>query len=334
MITSREVLSAGLVCSVLALSIVVWQQRLELQRLQTGLGWNESAAGSFQVGEEIVEPTGAERWRGPLLPLPSVAVRTRVSAGSPSPPDRRQGAGVVAMMEDPRFLKAMASHQRSLLDARFGELFGKLSLTAEELDVLRTLLIEKQNAGMDVLMVSRGELGDQMDGNELRAATTRAHQDIDRMIQQTLGEQRYAVFKAYEATMPQRAAVNQLAQRLSYSDEPLQPAQAEALVELMVASGGAVRPAQPGVSMVIDPEERQAVPIVHGMVESVEITEQVLERAVAVLQPKQLDALLDLRREQEAASMVVELARDRLAIPSSFTTLNPLEGWEVQILIQ
>jgi len=44
-------------------------------------------------------------------------------------------------MPDPRFIRALVSHQRILLDKRFAELFRDLSPTPQELERIRSLLI-------------------------------------------------------------------------------------------------------------------------------------------------------------------------------------------------
>ncbi len=333
MSTPRDFVITALVCCVMALGAVAWRQHQSLMR------WAQGEArvavlpeSTLAPGEEIAEPAGTSPERVRAWNRAPLTVRARLSETA-SPMSQRQLAGVVEMLEDPRFLRAVASHQRSMLDARFGELFGRLDLSEEELESLRALLIEKQNAAMDVMMVSRGELAGQMGGSEMKTATKRAQEEIDGLIRQTLGEARYAVYKAYEQTLPQRAAVAQLQQRLSYTPEPLAPAQVEALVAVMAESGAEVRPALPGVSVVVDPEERQAVPIMHSAAESVEITPAVIESASKVLNPRQLAALHELQEEQEAAAMVVELARSNMPDPA-IDRLDILDGLEVQLLLQ
>ncbi len=336
MSTSRDFVITALVCCVLVLGVVAWRQHRELGRLERIARAQTAETGDAreETGRDIRETTavwGDSRRRViPVVvprPLHARMAETGPAAGQP------QLEGVMEMLEDPRFLQAVASHQRSMLDARFGELFGRLELTDDELESLRGLLIEKQNAAMDVLMVSKGELGGRIAGSEMKVATRRAQDEIDGLIEQTLGESRFAIFKAYEATLPQRAAVAQLQQRLSYTDEPLEVAQAEALVDMMVQGGGEVRPALPGVSVVVDPAERQAMPVMHGVAETVQITEEVINGAAKVLRPRQLVALNELKQEQEAAMLVVELARSRLP-PATLDRLSILEGLDVQLLLQ
>lgn len=333
MASSRDFVITALALSVLTLGVVTWRQHQAMERLLADGAEAEEASATLET---------AATWSARPDPFPGVdlvpgrsetPLRARI-APARAPVSQEQLAGVVAMLEDPRFLRAVAAHQRSMLDARFGELFGKLDLTAEELESLRALLIEKQNAAMDVLMVSRGELtGEGLAGNEMRTATRRAQAEIDRMIQQTLGDQRFAVYKAYEATLPQRAAVAQLQQRLSYTNEPLQSGQAEALVSMLSSSSLETQPALPGVSVVVDPDERQAVPIMNGLSESVKITDAVIARAEEVLNPRQVMALRELQQEQRAATLVVELARQSMPVPDS-NRLDVLGGIDVQLLLQ
>lgn len=168
----------------------------------------------------------------------------------------------------------------------------------------------------------------------MRTATRRARGEIDQLIRQTLGDQRYAVFKQYEATLPQRTAVGQLAQRLSYSDSPLAPSQAEALVDMLVLNDSGLQPALPGVSVVVDPDERQAVPVMNGMAETVRITEDVLSKAREILSPRQVAALEQLQREQQAARMVMELVRDSIPPGEMPNTRLDMLGIDIQLLLQ
>jgi len=142
------------------------------------------------------------------------------------------------------------------------------------------------------------------------------------------------VFKAFEATLPQRATVAQLTQRLSYTDTPLQPAQAEALVSTLAESGGG-NESLPGVSVVLSPEDRRAVPIVQSTAEASRITDEVVVRSAEVLAPAQIAALRQLQAEQSAAATMVRLARGTMPPSASGPASSTLlDGLDIHLLLQ
>jgi len=200
--------------------------------------------------------------------------------------------------------------------------------------MLRGLLIEKQNSALDVMMVtSRGAVPG-AGAREVRRATQQAQGEIDAEIRRTLGDDRYAVFNAFEATLPQRATVAQLTQRLSYTDTPLQPAQAEALVSTLAESGGG-NESLPGVSVVLSPEDRRAVPIVQSTAEASRITDEVVVRSAEVLAPAQIAALRQLQAEQSAAATMVRLARGTMPPSASGPASSTLlDGLDIHLLLQ
>lgn len=160
MFTTRDIFMTALVGCVLALGFVAWQQHQALQHLESDFHTHDESPSAVAERKDGVLLGGLRAEETGRLPVP---VRAQI-ADRVNPVSSRQLEGIVQMLDDPRFLQAVASHQRSMLDVRFGELFGRLELTDDELESLRELLIEKQNAAMDVLMVSRGQLDGQLGG--------------------------------------------------------------------------------------------------------------------------------------------------------------------------
>lgn len=326
MVNLRQLVIAALGSVVAVLSVVVWYQHHQLK------SW-KGLAGPKRQHFGIEEVMGR---KPPVRTNFKTGLRT-VAGGAEEGVDSidRSLQGISTLMQDPLFIRALMSHQRTLLDKRFAELFRNLNLTPQELERIRSLLIEKQNSALDVLMLSRGDINLSVESSEVNAAAEMARTEVDAAIELTLGPERYMTFKRYEETLPQRATVEQLAQRLSYSESPLRSEQAEALVDLMVKAGGAVKDALPGVSLVVNPETKQAVPIVHGMEKSSQITDEVLVKAETVLEPRQIMALRQLRQEQGAAEMVVSLARGYLGGGvTSHREIDPIAGIDVQLLLQ
>lgn len=325
MVNLRQFVVAALGAVVAVLSVLVWFQHRQIESWKELMGkvtetagrqevtpWNDSVRSDFTAG---------------LLPAVGEAEQATESLD-------RNMQSISTLMQDPLFIRALVSHQRTLLDNRFAEVFRDLSLTPQELERIRSLLIEKQNSALDVLMLSRSDIDLSVASAEVNMAAEMARAEVDAAIEITLGPERYSMFKRFEETLPQRATVEQLAQRLSYSDSPLRSEQAEALVDLMVEVGGTVKDAMPGVSLVVNPETQQAVPIVHGMEKSSQITDELIVRAQAVLEPQQVLAFRQLRQEQGAAEMVVNLARGYMGTNLNNQEVDPIPGLDVQLLLQ
>ncbi len=326
MVNLRHFVIAALGSVVAVLSVMVWYQHRQLELWRGTLNQATDRADDA-VADRPERANGS--WVNAAVRPTGLVARTPVS-------DRPSDAikGISVLMQDPVFIRALMSHQRTLLDSRFAELFRRLELTPDELEKVRELLIEKQNSALDVLMLSHQDVDLRVASAEVNAAAEMARGEVDEAIALTLGPERYAVFRRYEETLPQRATVQQLAQRLSYSDTPLRSEQAEALVDLMVDIGGEVRNALPGVSLVVNPDTQQAVPIVHGMEQSSHITDELLAKSEDVLEPRQVVALRQLRQEQGAAETVVSLARTYMSPMTRRAEVDSVKGLDIQLLLQ
>src|SRR6185436_2421104 len=99
----------------------------------------------------------------------------------------------------------------------------------------KRLLAEKENVALDVVAVSEMQPDGPLPAQALTASVNAARAQVEDAIRSSLGNERYAVYRDYEQTLPQRTIVAQLEQRLSYSGAPLAPAQSEALVRILIA---------------------------------------------------------------------------------------------------
>lgn len=208
------------------------------------------------------------------------------------------GSRMQALMADPAYAQAFQTQQRARLDGPYAELFAKLNLPPDALNQLQNLLIEKQNAARDVFMAAREEgLGGRENREQLREVLQLTQDEIDAQIRETIGEQNYAALKNYEETGPQRALVDQLESRLSYSATPLNSAQAEALTAILAettTATGSGRSSPRGFG---------------GGGNSVDITDEAVTRAQGVLSADQIESLVALQEEQAAARQISEIMR-------------------------
>lgn len=152
--------------------------------------------------------------------------------GGPPP----QFAAVRELMNKPEVQAMIAAQQRSALEARYAALFKNLNLSPEQAGKLTTLLAERQASRQDVFEVARAQGIDPRENPEsFRKLMTDTRNEVDASIKSAIGEEGFAQLQNYERTLPQRSVVNELQERLSYSN-PLTPTQAEQLVQILAAN--------------------------------------------------------------------------------------------------
>lgn len=230
--------------------------------------------------------------------------------GRAAHPPSRRGGGLVRLMENPEFVQALSLQRHASLDARFAGLFRELNLGAGELAAFKNLLVEKENVTLDVVMVSETLADGPLSPAALRESVRAAQGQVDQAIHSSLGSERYEIYRDYERTLAQRATVAQLEQRLSYTDTPLAPGQADSLVRILAAYAPRL-PVEtaPVFSVLVRAGVPEAVPILPTSASTGRVTEEVIAQSQTVLAPVQLQALRELQVEQQAAIRAAELIR-------------------------
>lgn len=152
------------------------------------------------------------------------------------------------LMAKPEFQALLTVQQKAAVEARYAALFKNLNLTPEQADKLKTILAERDTTRQDVMAAAREQgLDPRRDREAYQKLLEGARTDLNNSIKSVIGENGFAQFENYEKTLPQRNVVNQLQQRLSYSDTPLTSTQADQLVQILAANAPAPRtPATPG----------------------------------------------------------------------------------------
>lgn len=163
-------------------------------------------------------------------------------------PDRTAGrgrrAGPFGAFESPEARRLMAIEQKFQLDRQYAGLFRALRLPADKLDRLKQLLLDRQNAPADVMSAAREAAvpGTEDARSTLQELISQEAAAVDASIHELLGPDAYAEYQDFEKTRGERAVVDQLAERLSYTDTPLSADQAARLVDLLAASRAAEDP--------------------------------------------------------------------------------------------
>jgi hypothetical protein len=225
-----------------ALSLIAWQQYQRVQSLTTvaAAAPSDDTAQKLQAAQRYIADLEARLKTAPA----SVAAAENAPPGDPTAPaEARRGsaefsegrrAQMAALFNDPEVQQLMATQQRTQLDSRYAALFKQLNLTPSQIETFKNLLLEKQTARRDVMMAARESgLSPRENRDELGKLVEQSNNETDAQILATLGQEKFAQYKAYEATGSQRALVDQISRSLSYSATPLTDAQSQALVQVL-----------------------------------------------------------------------------------------------------
>jgi hypothetical protein len=170
----------------------------------------------------------------------------------------------------------------------YGALFQRLGVDDVTRGRLRQILAERQMVSQDIARTFRDATAEIPEAHrrvmigELLANNQR---DFDGRLRGELGDAGLLALKAYDATLPQRAAATALQQRLKYTPTPLTDTQLEEVVPLLAASAGERTP------MIFHLGQMMAG-----------FTAESVERVSEALEPRQREVLRSMWAEQRARS--------------------------------
>lgn len=282
-----------------ATGILAWQQNRSLRHAQVSSSDNDRAALKKRLAE------AEHRAHALQNELDALKARTNSEDGTNDEPpttasnDERRGRArgpgpgggseaMMALLNDPKIMQLVSSHEKLMLDSRYASLFKSLlqggsgaNLSPEQLDNFKNLLVEKQNTERDVRMSAHAE--GVTDRSAISQLVKDAQSEVDAQIQSTLGPDGYAQYQQYEKTAPQRNLVNQVAQSLSYTNAPLTDSQNQKLVQILASNTSP------------DTNQRRGF---GGT--TANITDTAIAQANGVLSPAQLQALVAIQTQQKA----------------------------------
>jgi len=260
------------------------------------------------------------------------AQTARTAAASPRQMSFRTGgpggmSGPMLALESPEMRRLMAVEQKGRLDARYAALFKSLGLPPQQLEKFKQLLVDKQSAAMDVMAAARsqGLMGPDSRG-QVQSLVQDANREVDDSIKSLLGDSAYQQFQQFDRTQPQRAIVDQLASRLSYTSSPLTAQQSEQLVQVLADTAPAPASGPSGDNLAFGAGVRVATfvggagggppgaailnVVASGSTPS--ITPDAVARAQTVLDSTQLEALQQIQAEQQAQQQMGQLMRQSM----------------------
>ncbi len=316
----RDALLGSLLLAVVGLTILVCRQRWEILRLSQAMDYAaERPAVMIRTAHTrslSVLPRRAESpVRQDFRAMDDGGLANSTESGRATRARSQPASALVRLLDNPEFFQALELHRQATLDARFAGLFRRLALGTDELAAFKRLLAEKENVALDVVAVGETQPEGPVPVETLQASITAARAKVEEAIRASLGGDRYAVYREYEQTQPQRAVVAQLEQRLSYSAAPLAPAQADALVRILAthapeaASAGASAPA-----VVVGSGAPAAIERLQSETAAAKVSDAALVEAQAVLTVPQQAALRQIQAEQQASLLALQLIGESLPV--------------------
>jgi hypothetical protein len=280
---------------------------LQAQLAAVRLASADAEAASADVKDKAVKDAAT---------LVAVAGGARDAVGADGAPKKDDQLELLAALADmPEFQKLLALQQGGQVDTRYAALFKKLHLSPEETLRLESLLTEKQNAVADVMLAVHDQGLTGKDASAVTNQLLRAeNQQINASIKDLLGPQRFGQYQTYEQTQPQRQTVDQLAQRLSYTNTPLTPAQSDRLVQVL-ASNATIKTVDPttGQTVTVRPSTNPLPGSLTGLgIPSnnyAPITNTAVAKAESFLAPQQTAALAQMQQAQQAQQTINALVR-------------------------
>ena len=245
--------------------------------------------------------------------------------------EQQQLDAMRGLLNKPEVLAMLGVQQKAAIDARYAPLFKNLNLSADQVEKLKSLLAERTTTMLDVLSVARDQGVDPRDNPAgFRQLVANAQNEINQSIRGVIGDQGFAQLSTFEQTLPQRSLVNELQQRLSYTNTPLTGAQAEQLVQILAANPPPR--AVPVVSAAATPATT-AAPVrgtdINAMLSGIMgaalspvgpdtgrgpiVTPAAVAQSQTILAPPQVAALQQIKQQQQAQQQLRQIVNETLS---------------------
>lgn len=337
-------------------ALLAWRQYGELVELRAQV-MNRSERADLQKRIWELERLNRDQAGRTLAARPSGATGEAAPPG-PGGPERggrgdprgrgesqlQQMNAMRELLAKPEVQAMIGLQQRAGIESRYAALYKNLNLSPEQAAKLGALLAERGNTRQDIFSAAREQGVDPRANPEaFRKLLADSQNEINSGIKAVIGDAGFAQLQTYEQTLPQRSIVNELQQRLSYTNTPLTPAQSEQLIQIL-ATNAPARPADTGPAAPGQPPLRGAgfgppgggpgpdfggvimsaissrggpgVPpeVIDGAlrVTAAPVTPTAVAQSQTVLSPPQVTALQQIQQQQQAQQQLQQLIRDTL----------------------
>ena len=257
-----------------------------------------------------------------------------------------QFSAVRELVNKPEVQAMIGLQQRGAVESRYAPLFRNLNLPPEQVEKLKSLLAERATTVQDVLAVAIDQgINPRENPATVRKLVADAQNEINQGIRAVIGDQGFAQLTNYERTLPQRAVVNELQQRLSYTNAPLTGPQAEQLVQILAANppprpapdaANASRPPPPPPPGPRGPDVGALVAGLTGggpgpdVPRGAPVTPAAVSQAATILSAPQVSALQQMQQQQQSQQQLRQMLNETLSAargtPAAGTSPAPGSG--------
>ena len=297
----KNIWIVALVVAVAVLAVVAIRQNQQIAQM------NEQPPVAVAVAKRRIPPRPVPARETPELqtetnPVECVAATTT----EPAPVPAAQAstgtatnlfAGLAGMMKNPQMKEMIRAQQKMMLDQMYGALFKSLNLSADQLDALKDLLLERQMALMDAGLSTMS--GSESDRKQAMEESKTLKSDYDKKIQDLIGQQDYQAFQDYEKTVGERVQVQMFKGTLP-ADAALTDQQEYDLITAMFEE----RKALPASSLLNnqnpDPSQLTEDRIAELSKQMEQLQQAYANRATAILTPAQLEQFTKWQQQMSA----------------------------------
>jgi hypothetical protein len=248
-------------------------------------------------------PAPVEETPAPLpatKPVEPVAESASITPSAPAEGTTNNPlSGLAAMMKNPQMKEMIRGQQKFALEGMYGSLSKYLTLSTNDMDALKELLLDRQMALVDAGMSMMNGTGTDQKQAAEDAKTVKA--EYDKKISDLLGTQDYPVFQDYEKSAADRMSVQMFKGSLP-ADATLTDQQEESLIAAMAEE----RKALPPSSMVnnqnqtADPSKFTEEGIAEALKQMEQLQQRNAERATAILTPAQLEQFTKFQQQMNS----------------------------------
>ena len=225
-------------------------------------------------------------------------------------------ASALAALDNPAMQRVLAASLKGTLDQRYAGLFRLLRLSPADLDKLKNLLAEKSMSGLDAMRVLQGQ-GASPNPREIEGVMNKVQGDMDNSIHALLGDQGFQQYQDYGQNIASYTLLDQIDRRLSYTNAPLQSSQSDALLHILeqttqppLTERGPASGAMAGFVQGF----AGASPMLAALTQR-PMTDATITAAQAVLDDSQLEALRQIRAEQQTQTNLLQSMRTNAGRP-------------------
>lgn len=275
---SSALLSVFLGLLIGGLGITIWSWRQRLAAAETTL----ASLARSEAARRLDAPAGRRERPAKDDFASAPAAAAPVSASTDTSPGARPALNRTDIRPPPEAQRLLVLYRKTTIDFRYAGLFKGLHLPPAQLEQLKALLVQRLGTSTDVFMEARAKgLDSPANESQLQKVISDLRAEVDESIHNLLGEAGFQQYRQYEQTLPQRALVSQIQQRLSYSPTPLYGNQAEQLVAVLAEKSPA------GVSADLPLEGPRST-----------LNDAVITQSQAFLSSAQVEALRQYYRER------------------------------------